>query len=127
MASPGHQTVNKARPTASPTLAAGKKAFRGTRAGSFRQARAASHKRRQATVPQGPTSPLPSQPSTGDLPSPPWRFVPSHPVTEMREGGATPTHGTPATQRLNRPALHRWDPIHALCEDLTPTTLASRT
>eukprot|EP00971_Amphidinium_carterae_P344603 6485094-Amphidinium_carterae.1 len=45
---------------------------------------------------------------------------------EMREGGATPSHCTPITLRLNRLVSHHWDPLHALCEDLTPTTLDSR-
>eukprot|EP00971_Amphidinium_carterae_P249387 4950369-Amphidinium_carterae.1 len=46
---------------------------------------------------------------------------------EMREGGATPSHCTPTTQRLNRLASHNWDPLQALWEDLTPTTEANRT
>eukprot|EP00971_Amphidinium_carterae_P241364 4792572-Amphidinium_carterae.1 len=128
LATPEAQIVPKAKPTASPILAMGKKGYRGTRAGALRQTRASGHniiKRKQATMPQGPISPLSSQTPAGDLPSPPWRFVPNQPVMEMREGGATSSHCTPTMQRLNRLVSHNWDPLHALCEDLTPTTVAN--
>eukprot|EP00971_Amphidinium_carterae_P091365 1808685-Amphidinium_carterae.1 len=74
LATPEAHTAPKAKPTASPTLAVGRKGPRGTRAGAFRHARASGHKRNQAATPQGPISPLPPQASAGDLPSPPWRF-----------------------------------------------------
>eukprot|EP00971_Amphidinium_carterae_P054875 1081451-Amphidinium_carterae.2 len=112
LATPEVQPAQKAKPTASPTLAVGRKTFRGARAGHLKQARAASHKRKQAMTPQGPICPLPSQLTIGDLPSPPWRPTPPQAGLDMREGGSTPPH--------------QWAPSPDFSEHRTITPLSSR-
>eukprot|EP00971_Amphidinium_carterae_P187843 3728576-Amphidinium_carterae.2 len=106
------QPVQKAKPTGSPMQIVGKKTLRGTRAGAFKQARAASHRRKQAMTPQGPICPISSQPTTGDLPSPPWRTTPPQAGLDMREGGATPNH--------------LWPPFPDFSEHRTITPLSSK-